>query len=100
MLAVSDSGMGMSPETVAHIFEPFFTTKAEHAERDWSLDQLRIVKQSAVTSGYTANSSMHTFKVYCLEWMKVPSCRRRAIDTAPQKGTETILLVEDEEAVP
>jgi len=102
MLAVSDSGTGMSPETVAHIFEPFFTTKGGTRGTGLGLStSYGIVKQSGgYIWVYSEPEHGTTFKVYLprvAEDAEPVSTVR--LKTAAQKGTETILLVEDEEAV-
>jgi nitrogen-specific signal transduction histidine kinase len=102
MLAVSDSGMGMSPETVAHIFEPFFTTKGGTRGTGLGLStSYGIVKQSGgYIWVYSEPEHGTTFKVYLpqVDESAEPAAAVR-LKSTPQKGTETILLVEDEEAV-
>jgi CheY-like chemotaxis protein len=102
MLAVSDSGTGMSPETVAHIFEPFFTTKGGTRGTGLGLStSYGIVKQSGgYIWVYSEPEHGTTFKVYLprVDESAEPAAAVR-LKTVPQKGTETILLVEDEEAV-
>jgi PAS domain S-box-containing protein len=102
LLQVTDSGTGMSPETAAHIFEPFFTTKGGARGTGLGLStSYGIVKQSG---GYiwvfSEPKQGTTFKVYLprVDELAEPAATVR-LKTAPQKGTETILLVEDEEAV-
>ena len=102
MLAVSDTGVGMSPETVAHIFEPFYTTKESGQGTGLGLSTVYgIVKQSGgYIWVYSEPGKGTTFKVYLprvaalaeekVEPVKIPAVR---------KGHETVLLVEDEEAV-
>ena len=102
LLTVSDSGVGMSSETVAHIFEPFFTTKGGSRGTGLGLaTSYGIVKQSGgYIWVYSEPDHGTTFKVYLPrvdETADVAPAVR--LKTALQKGTETILLVEDEEAV-
>jgi len=100
LLVVSDTGVGMSADTVAHIFEPFYTTKESGRGTGLGLSTVYgIVKQSG---GYIwANSELgkgSTFKVYLPrvdEQAEAPSATRTA-QPADRKGRETILLVEDE----
>jgi two-component system, cell cycle sensor histidine kinase and response regulator CckA len=102
MLAVSDTGVGMDRETVAHIFEPFYTTKESGRGTGLGLSTVYgIVKQSGgYVWVYSEVGEGSSFKVY------LPRVEESVDDTAPlpiqpdsQRGSETILLVEDEEAV-
>jgi signal transduction histidine kinase/CheY-like chemotaxis protein len=101
MLAVSDTGSGMSPEVAARVFEPFFTTKAEGEGTGLGLSQVYgFVKQSGGhIKLYSELSQGTTVKLY------LPRSRRPAdITEAPlagpiEGGTETILVVEDDAAV-
>lgn len=101
MLAVSDTGTGMSREVAARVFEPFFTTKPEGQGTGLGLSQVYgFVKQS---SGhikiYSEPGHGTTVKLY------LPRSRRsvdvpEVATTAPvQGGSETILVVEDDAPV-
>ena len=101
MLAISDTGLGMDAETKAHVFEPFFTTKEPGRGTGLGLATVySIVQQSgghiAITSEPGAGS---TFKVFL---PRVETAERLPAEknlSAPGCGTETILLVEDEDMV-
>jgi len=102
MLAVSDSGIGMSPETVAHIFEPFYTTKESGQGTGLGLSTVYgIVKQSGgYIWVYSELGKGSTFKVYLPRVAEQMEAKLEAVEQpAAGKGSETILLVEDEEAV-
>jgi two-component system, cell cycle sensor histidine kinase and response regulator CckA len=101
MLAVTDTGIGMDEQTVQRIFEPFFTTKERGRGTGLGLSTVyAIVKESdgyvGVSSGTGRGS---TFKVYLPQAegviVKPPASEAVAAPT----GSETVLLVEDEQAV-
>ena len=99
VLAVSDTGHGMDATTLSHLFEPFFTTKPAGQGTGLGLAMIYgIVKQSG---GYiSAESGVGqgtTFTVY------LPRVEAKRADpprppepASPPRGTETVLLVEDE----
>jgi two-component system, cell cycle sensor histidine kinase and response regulator CckA len=102
MLLVSDTGCGMDKETQARIFEPFFTTKEKGKGTGLGLSTVYgIIKQSG---GYVfAQSEVghgSTFRIYLprVEDAAEPTDTVKAKSTALE-GTETVLLVEDEDSV-
>jgi len=101
MLAVTDNGMGMTAEIQEHIFEPFFTTKEVGKGVGLGLATCYgIVKQSGGSIGvYSEIGKGTSFKV-CLPRVLTPSI----VPATPppvelSKGSETILLVDDEPMV-
>jgi signal transduction histidine kinase/integral membrane sensor domain MASE1/ActR/RegA family two-component response regulator len=102
MLAVSDTGCGMDAETRSHIFEPFFTTKPTGAGTGMGLATVYgIVKQSgSYILVYTEPGVGTTFKVFFPRIEAASETRPLAAERAELPlGSETILLVEDEDAV-
>ena len=102
LLAVSDTGCGMDSETQAHIFEPFFTTKEKGKGTGLGLATVYgIVKQSGgYVWVYSEVGKGTSFKVYLPRVREVePELQQRAEGQSPARGSETILLVEDEKGV-
>jgi PAS domain S-box-containing protein len=102
MLAVSDTGTGMSPETVAHIFEPFYTTKESGRGTGLGLSTVYgIVKQSGgYIWVYSEVGRGSSFKVYLPRVEQAPEALPAVKPASGQeRGTETILLVEDQPQV-
>ena len=102
MLAVADTGMGMTPETKAHIFEPFFTTKEKGKGTGLGLASVYgIVKQSGGSIWVYSELGQGTvFKVYLPAVSENPPAERPAkSDPDSALGRETVLVVEDEEGV-
>ncbi|MFO0965381.1 MAG: PAS domain S-box protein [Gemmataceae bacterium] len=102
MLAVSDTGCGMTEEVKAHIFEPFFTTKAQGKGTGLGLATVYgIIKQSGgLIYVYSEPGQGTSFKIY-LPAVEEPMLTAKSLhDLRPAtSGNETILLVEDEDAV-
>jgi len=103
MVAVTDTGTGMSKETQRHLFEPFFTTKESGKGTGLGLSMTYgIVKQSkGYIWVYSEAGRGTTFKVYLpIPKQEVSLQPANAAVTAPVKtASETVLLVEDEAGV-
>jgi nitrogen-specific signal transduction histidine kinase/CheY-like chemotaxis protein len=102
LFAVSDNGRGMDAETLSHIFEPFFTTKETGKGTGLGLATVYgVVKQNnGFVNVYSEPGFGTTFKIY------LPRHADRALQKTEElrpktsaRGSETILLVEDEQAI-
>jgi len=101
MLSVSDTGMGMNKETQSRIFEPFFTTKEKGKGTGLGLSTVYgIVKQSG---GYVLVHSEEgrgtKFQIYLPRVEGVAEKQAPQVTPVVLGGSETVLLVEDEESV-
>jgi two-component system cell cycle sensor histidine kinase/response regulator CckA len=98
MLAISDNGSGMDPETRSRLFEPFFTTKEPGKGSGLGLSTVYgAVKQAdGQVTVFSQPNCGTIFEVY------LPRVEAPVIERAPARtpmGSETILLVDDEEGV-
>jgi PAS domain S-box-containing protein len=101
VLTTTDNGSGMTPEVSARIFEPFFTTKAVGKGTGLGLAVVYgIIKQSHGHIEVHSDLGLGTiFKIYLPAVEDQPPTADGVEANEPVNGSETILLVEDEEAV-
>jgi len=102
MLAVSDNGSGMDKETLSHVFEPFFTTKSPGRGTGLGTATVfGIVKQNeGFVSVYSEPGVGTTFRIYLPRFEaggKTPPSRSEPPELP--RGTETVLVVEDEAGI-
>jgi two-component system, cell cycle sensor histidine kinase and response regulator CckA len=104
MLAISDTGTGMTAETIAHIFEPFFTTKGVGEGTGLGLATVYgVVKQSNgyiwVDSAVGKGSSFQIYLPRHLDTEQVAAEKPEVQIREKPHGSEMILLVEDADAL-
>ncbi len=101
LLTVTDNGVGMDRDTLSHVFEPFFTTKPKGKGTGLGLAVVYgVIKQhDGMIHVYSEPGKGTTFKIY------LPIVARSAVTVGPKhtpvpgRGSETILLAEDEPMV-
>jgi len=101
LMTVTDSGRGMDEATCQHVFEPFFTTKGSGKGTGLGLATVYgIIKQSDGWIDVRSEVGVGTsFMVYLPRMDGRPLVEENGIAAATEGGGETILLVEDQEAV-
>jgi two-component system cell cycle sensor histidine kinase/response regulator CckA len=101
LLAVSDSGEGMDKETLEHIFEPFYTTKGPGEGTGLGLAMVYgIVKQHrGHIACYSEPDVGTTFRIYFPAMISESEAEEALVQPVPRGGSETILLVDDEDLV-
>jgi signal transduction histidine kinase/ActR/RegA family two-component response regulator len=101
MMAVSDTGDGIPADVIPHIFEPFFTTKAGGRGTGLGLSTVYgIVRQHEGSIAVDSDPGLGTtFKIYLPRVEEVPESAGRSEPLAALRGSETVLLVEDEDGV-
>ena len=98
MIAVSDTGMGMSPEVLSQVFEPFFTTKSKGAGTGLGLSMVYgFAKQSrGHVKVYSEVGHGTTVRLYLPRSYANPSAASNAVAGSAVGGDERILVVEDD----
>ncbi|RJP74685.1 MAG: response regulator, partial [Desulfobacteraceae bacterium] len=101
LLAITDTGCGMGKEELGHLFEPFFTTKEVGNGTGLGLATIYgIVKQNnGFINVYSEPGKGTVFKVYIPRARSSGEIETEEVRKKPARGTETVLLVEDEQPI-
>jgi two-component system, cell cycle sensor histidine kinase and response regulator CckA len=101
LLTVSDSGIGMDRETLAHVFEPFFTTKAIGKGTGLGLATVHgiVMQNGGVVRVHSEAGRGSTFRIYLPRLQEAAGAAEAAEETLTGRTGGTVLLVEDDEAV-
>ncbi len=98
---IIDTGVGMDKETMEHIFEPFFTTKELGKGTGLGLSIVHSIVRShnGITDVQSEPGKGTTFTLYFPTVRSFVEKNNQSVERAPSTGSETILIVEDEEAL-
>jgi PAS domain S-box-containing protein len=101
VISVEDTGVGMSPEVLAHVFEPFFTTKDVGKGTGLGLSQVYgFAKQSGGFVAVTSTPGRGTLiEVHLKRTMEARPAVRQVAEAGLETGTGIVLVVEDDAAV-
>jgi CheY-like chemotaxis protein len=101
LLRVSDTGSGMGKETLEHIFEPFYTTKGPGEGTGLGLAMVYgiVQRHHGFINCYSEVGHGTTFKIYLPSVTSETRLDEPIVAIVPRGGTETILLVDDEELI-
>ena len=101
MLAVNDTGIGMTPEVKSHIFEPFFTTKDQGKGTGLGLSTVYglVTQGGGSISVYSEPGQGSVFKILFPAVETVVSQEPKADGIVDLSGTETLLVAEDESGI-
>jgi len=99
-ISVTDTGIGMNEDTRRQIFDPFFTTKEKSRGTGLGLaSAYGIIKNhGGIITVYSERNHGTTFNIY-LQISEKEVCQETATEGAVLKGSETILLVDDEDII-
>ncbi|TKB26266.1 PAS domain S-box protein [Desulfopila sp. IMCC35006] len=100
-LSLSDNGLGMDKDTLSHVFEPFFTTKEVGKGTGLGLATVYgIVKQGGgLINVYSKPAQGTTFNIYFPRTTEEGQVETESSEAPADVGTETVLLVEDDNMV-
>jgi nitrogen-specific signal transduction histidine kinase/ActR/RegA family two-component response regulator len=101
LLMVTDTGVGMGQDTSEHIFEPFFTTKETGKGTGLGLAVVHgiIQQHGGHIRCYSEQGQGTTFKIYFPALVSHEQVPEAIVKPMPHGGTETVLLVDDEELI-